>query len=163
MKHISTVKVVKCFSKCMKIRPRNINWQDWKYTSFVILSCNIQDIRRHSAICEDLLVADVIENIGLKFLFQGRFSIHLFHAMNRKYLCRMNVLNNYILYLIVTPWLKWLSICKMYVKSNGLKLEFQSNVFDDVRHKIWIREVYCDVECFDCDVYFQPYTGITKP
>ena len=31
----------------------------------------------------DLLVAHVVENIGLKFQFQSQFSIHLFPAMNR--------------------------------------------------------------------------------
>ena len=35
------------------IRPRNINWQDWKYTSFVIFICYSQNIQRHSAIGRD--------------------------------------------------------------------------------------------------------------
>ena len=35
------------------IRLRNINWQDWKYTSFAIFICHNQNIRRHSAIGGD--------------------------------------------------------------------------------------------------------------
>lgn len=43
----------------------------------------------------------------------------------------------------------------IYVKLNGLeiefKLEFQFNVFEDVRHEVCIRSLHCDVVCFDCD------------
>ena len=35
------------------VRPRNMNWQDWKYTSFVIFICHSQNIRRHSAMGGD--------------------------------------------------------------------------------------------------------------
>ena len=31
------------------IRPRNINWQDWKYASFVVFVCYSKNIRRHHA------------------------------------------------------------------------------------------------------------------
>ena len=47
-------------------RPRNINWHDWKYTSFVVFVGYSQNIRRHNAMCRDELVADVVESIGLK-------------------------------------------------------------------------------------------------
>ena len=39
------------YRACMPIRPRNINWQDWKYTSFVVFARYSQNIRRHNAIC----------------------------------------------------------------------------------------------------------------
>ena len=73
------------------------------------------------------LVETNLLQTSLKILFQSRFSI---------YICRMNVLNKvqrwyYTLYLIVTQWfieLKWLSICKIYVKSNGLKMSFKIGV-----------------------------------
>ena len=35
------------------IRPRNINWQDWKYTLFVVFVGHSQNIRRHSAMGGD--------------------------------------------------------------------------------------------------------------
>ena len=31
-----------------KIRPQNINWQDWKYTSFSIFIRHSQNMRRHN-------------------------------------------------------------------------------------------------------------------
>ena len=31
------------------VRPRNINWQDWKYTSFSIFITHSQNMRRHNA------------------------------------------------------------------------------------------------------------------
>ena len=50
--------------------------EDWKYTSFVIFICYSRNIRRHSDMCGDLLFADAVENIGLKFQFQVWLSIH---------------------------------------------------------------------------------------
>ena len=35
------------------LRPRNINWQDWKYISFAIFICHSQNIRHHNAIGGD--------------------------------------------------------------------------------------------------------------
>ena len=55
------------------LRPRNINWQDWKYPSFVIFIGHSQNTRRHSA----MLVAVVVENIEWKFPFQSWVSILL--------------------------------------------------------------------------------------
>ena len=53
---------------------------------------------------------------------------------------------------------KWLSIHKIYVKLNGLKMRFETGVsilcfqlFDNVNPKVWIHPMHCDVECFDCD------------
>ena len=40
------------------------------------------------------IVAVVVKNLGLKFRFQNLFSIHLFYAMNREFLYRINVLIN---------------------------------------------------------------------
>ena len=54
-----------------QIRPRTINWQDWKYTLFVVFVGYSQNIRRHNAMCKDELVADVVENIGLKLQFSS--------------------------------------------------------------------------------------------
>ena len=51
------------FNCLLRIRPRNIYWEDWKYTSFVILFCYSQNIRRLRAMGGDKLVADVVENI----------------------------------------------------------------------------------------------------
>ena len=53
------------------IRPRNINWQDWKYTSFGVFVSYSQNIRRHNAMCRDELVADVVKKIELKFQFSS--------------------------------------------------------------------------------------------
>ena len=56
-KHFQIFKIVKC-----SIRQRNINWQDWKYASFVIFIGHSQSIRRHNAVGRDKLVAEVVEN-----------------------------------------------------------------------------------------------------
>ena len=60
------------------LRLRNINLQDWKYTSFVIFIRHSQNIQQHSGMGGDWLVADVV--------VQSRFSFHLFYAINREYL-----------------------------------------------------------------------------
>ena len=74
------------------MRPRNINWQDWKYTSFAIFIRHSQSMQWTNT----NLMADVVENIGLKFRFLSLFSIHLYNAMNRNSLCRINDVNNKI-------------------------------------------------------------------
>ena len=51
------------------LKSRNIYWEDWKYTSFVVFVCYSQNIRRNNAICRDELVADIVDKIGLKFQF----------------------------------------------------------------------------------------------
>ena len=38
-----------------QIRPRTINWQDWKYTLFVVFVGYSQNIRRRNAMCRDEL------------------------------------------------------------------------------------------------------------
>ena len=38
--------------KLEPIKPRNINWQDWKYTSFVVFIRHSQNIRRHNEFSE---------------------------------------------------------------------------------------------------------------
>ena len=72
-----------------------------------------------------------------KFHFQSQFSIHLFNQMTRKYLCRINVLKKILIEkknnirFNITQWffeLKWLSICRFYVKLNGLKMSSEIEV-----------------------------------
>ena len=46
-----------------------VTTEDWKYTSFVDFVGYSQNIQRHNAMCRDELVADVVENIGLKLQF----------------------------------------------------------------------------------------------
>ena len=68
------------------LRPRNINWQDWKYTSFVVFVGYSQNRQRHNAMCRDEPVADVVENIGLKLQFSSWISILLLlHRLCRFY------------------------------------------------------------------------------
>ena len=49
--------ILTLFARCPEVqrwlRQRNINWQYWKYTSFVIFICYSQNIRRHSAMGGD--------------------------------------------------------------------------------------------------------------
>ena len=60
----------KTFQEC-DLSSQNINWQDWKYTSFVVFVRYGKNIRRHYAIHRDKLVADVVKNIGLKLQFSS--------------------------------------------------------------------------------------------
>ena len=53
--------------------------QDWKYTSFVIFVNYSQNIRRHNLIYRDELVADVVENIGMKLQLQVDFQSIYFY------------------------------------------------------------------------------------
>ena len=80
---------------------------------------------------------DVVENRGLKFKFQSRFSIHLFHAMTRKYLCMINVLNNIqieckTLDLRVRQFyeLKLIPICTIHVKLKRIENKLWNYIFN---------------------------------
>ena len=53
-----------------ELRPRNINWQDWKNTSFLIFISYIQGTQRHSAVSEEFRTCcGLVESIGLNFNF----------------------------------------------------------------------------------------------
>ena len=53
-----------------ELRPRNINWQDWKNTSFVIFISYSQGTQRHSAVSEEFRTCcGLVESIGLNFNF----------------------------------------------------------------------------------------------
>ena len=103
------------------IRQRNINWQDWKHKSFVLFVGYSHNIRRHNAMCRDELVADVVENIGLKLQCSSWLSIHLllhrlyrfYHQINSIYKCAIigyNVLHGSVSY--------WESLsCKIFLYS----------------------------------------------
>ena len=103
------------------IRPRNINWQEWKYTSFVVFVGYSQNIWQHNTMCRDELVAGIIENIGLTLQFSSWFSIHLllyrlyrfYYQINSIYRCiiiESNVLHRSVFY--------WESLsCKIFLYS----------------------------------------------
>ena len=57
----------------VNIRLQYINWQDKKYTLFVVFVDYSQNIPLQNAMCRDELVADVVENIGLKLQFISWF------------------------------------------------------------------------------------------
>ena len=75
--------------KCVALRPRNINWQDWKYTSFFIfiVTVKILDVTVQWA-------AVVVKNIGFIVEFQST----CVYAMNREKFCRINFLNKIQIY-----------------------------------------------------------------
>ena len=51
-----------------ELRPRNIKWQDWKNTSFVIFISFSQGTQRHSAVGEECRTCcGLVESIGLNF------------------------------------------------------------------------------------------------
>ena len=82
------------------IRLRNIYWQDWRYTSFTVFFGYSQNILRHNAMCRHELVADVVENIGLKHLHLHRL-YRFYHQINSIYNCGIiesNVLNQSVSY-----------------------------------------------------------------
>ena len=92
------------------IRPRNNNWQDWKYTSFVVFVSYSQNIRRHKAMCRDEHVVDVVDNIGLKLRFSSWFSIHLLlHQLYRFYykknsIYKCAIIESYVFHRSVSHW-----------------------------------------------------------
>ena len=124
------------------LRPWNINWQ-------VYIVCDFRRLQskhwRHNAMCRDELVADVLQNIGLKLQFSNWFSTYLLlHRLYRIYYQIKSInMRHY--------WIKCLaSICILFRKfilqffflyslrktnrlNSTLKREFQSNVFADVR------------------------------
>ena len=109
------------FGACNQLGLQNINLQDWKYTSFVVFVGYSQSNRRHNAICTDELVADVAENIGLKFQFSSWFSIHLllhqlyrfYYKINKTYKCAIMLSN--VLHQSVSYWESL--FCKMFLYS----------------------------------------------
>ena len=100
-----------------------------------------QNIWRYNAMCRDELVADVVGNIGLKLKFSSWFSIHLLlHRLHRFLLSnKSNTIESNVSHRSVSYWerlsckIQWSIHC---VNTSGLKREFQSNVFDDVRNKV---------------------------
>ena len=86
--------------------------------------------------CKDELVADVVENIGLKLQFSSWFSIHLLlHRLYRFYfqinsIYKCLIIESNVLHRSVSYW-ESLS-CKIFLYS----LRKQSDVFDDVRNKL---------------------------
>ena len=101
-------------------------------------------------------VADVVENKGLKFQFKVDFNpFNLFHAMNKNYLFRKNVLKKIKIDIIqlIQLWhndifeLKWLSIHELNNKVKRIENEVRNWSFNQMRHKVCIN-IHCDVECF---------------
>ena len=98
-----------------------------------------------NATCREKLVADVVENVGLKLQFSCWFSIHLllhqlytfYYETNSIYIhaSLLNLISCIDLYLIE----------KVYPAKffSSKWVEFQSNVFDDVRNKLVY--LHCDV------------------
>ena len=47
----------------------NINWQDWKCTAFVVFIRQSQNNRRHNALGNTNLMADVVKTLDKNFIF----------------------------------------------------------------------------------------------
>ena len=54
------------------IRLRNINWQDWKYTSFGVFVGYSQNIRRHNAICAE---TNLLRTLSKKLDWNSNFQV----------------------------------------------------------------------------------------
>ena len=57
------------------VRPLNINWKDWKYSSFMVFIHHKHQTSQYELSEYKLYMADVVKNIGLKLQFQSSFSI----------------------------------------------------------------------------------------
>ena len=148
-----------CWDTC-SLRPQNINWQDWKYTSFVIFIRYSQSIRRHNVICRDKLVADVVENIGLKLQFLSWFSIHFVlhrsyrfsYQMDSMYQCViMSCIDLYLIEEVYSAIFFFIH----YVNTSGLKLNFEKVIpiqcIQRRPQQVSLRPHQCEVEFFCCD------------
>ena len=88
------------------------------------------------------LITDVVENIGLKLLFQSRFSIHLvLHRLYRRIISMTKTMIASLLSLLFCINFNLISnvypnILFSMRKRGGLKTDFQSYVFYDVRNKL---------------------------
>ena len=101
-------------------------------TSFVVFLCYSQNTRRHNAMCRDKLVAQAVENIGLK----TEFSFHLLLDLLYRFYCQINLIYKCViiesnscidLYLIEKVYpVKFFPI--HYVNTSGLKLNFEKGI-----------------------------------
>ena len=152
------------------IRPRNINWEDWKYTSFVVFVGYSQNIRRQNAMCRDKLVADVVENNGLKLRFSSWFSIHLllhrlfiiiewFQYINVSLLNLTFCIN---LYLIekVCPAIFFLYSLRIHKR---FETQLSIQCFRRRPQQVSLRPLPCDGECIDYDRWKSQTMYISNP
>ena len=149
------------------LRPQNINWQVWKYTSFVVFVGYSQNIRCHNALnamCRDqLYCCGCCRKHWLKLQFSSWFSIHLLlHWLYRFYyqlysIYKCVIIEYYVLHRSVSYW-ESLS-CKMFLFSvhkykwieNQLWKGISIQCFWGRPQQVNLRPLHCDLECFDCD------------
>ena len=109
----------------------------------------------------DELVADDLENIGMKLQFLSWFSIHLLlHRLYRFNTCV--IIESYVLYWSVSYWesLSCIFFSIHCVNTSGLKLNFEKGIsiqcFRRRPQLVNLRPLRRDVECFDCDMKRDP-------
>ena len=118
------------------LKPLNINWQDCKYTLFVIFICHSQKIRCTVQWAETNLVRTSSKTLDWNSPFKVEFQSTCIYAMNREKFCKINFLNTiqidtrhqiqywriYMLNLFNNK------ICIIDVKVNGLKINLNIGI-----------------------------------
>ena len=106
---------------------------------FVIFICNSQNIRRYSTM-----------QIGRDSLFKPhriRNEQRIFMPEIRFKLMQNSRLNSDLIIYLVKLIIHLYNLCKL----NGLIINFEIGVFDDVRLEVCIRPLQCYVACSNCD------------
>ena len=122
-----------------------------------------KNIRRHNAICRDEVVADVVENIGLKLKFSSWFSIHLplhqlfsfYYKTNSTHKCVIIECN--VLHRSVSYWESLSSKMFLYSLRKHKWIETQLWKGNSIQYfrrrpqQVSLRPLHCGVEWLDCD------------
>ena len=111
-----------------------------------------------NATCREKLVADVVENVGLKLQFSCWFSIHLllhqlytfYYETNSIYIhaSLLNLISCIDLYLIEKVYL---AKCFSIYCVNTSDFEHNFNPMFSTTSAKRLRALHCDIKCLDCD------------
>ena len=148
---------------CRKtLRPQIINWQDWKYTSYVV-SCQGQNIQRHNLLGKYKLYTEILDwNSNFKAHFQSfDLSFTLILQMDNDF----NSINYYVtikhndnVLCCFVSYLEHLSyrniFCSLH-KTRGLKIVFEIGIsircFQRCTQQVSLHPLDFVVECFGCN------------
>ena len=132
------------------VRPRNINLQCWKYSSFVVSICHNQTIWRHNELSEYKRYGGRRRKHWIEIQFQSSFSIRL--ILHKLYWCQI---------IILTEKNHWFTIksninLNLFIAGNRWienwlwNWNFNPMCFRRRSQQVNLRPLHCDIKCFDC-------------
>ena len=132
------------------VRPQNINWQDWKYTLFVVFLFTVKTFDVTMQCAETKCRKHWIETPIFKLIFNPFY--RFYYQINSIKFYKWVIIKSNVLHRSVSYW-ESLS-CKICVHNSGLKLNYEKGIsiqcFRMHLQQVSLHPLHCDVECFDC-------------